>query len=305
MTEDDQKRKHFPSASASASPPTARVVGIIELLVAEERALTIAEIAASLELNRSTASAVLLELERLGWVDRFADRRYGIGSTLTGMARSIGQSHFELHEHARLAVAELSRRAQGAVAVTRIGLMDMTFLYLHQNSGRIPAGITVGSRLTLDPPVGAAAMSQRSPDEQQVWLSRAPAAKRTQLRTLLDQLADGGVGVFKMGGGANGQLLQLLADMGDVLSEHPAQATFHGRILGVLAELGGQAYDINAPRGREPVPISHLVAPVSDASGYPRYELQLGLMREMSHHDLLTCMNELRSTSEALNGRLG
>lgn len=301
MPEDRPERKLSSSAAASASPPTARVVGIVELLVVEGRALTVAEIAADLGLNRSTATAVLAELERLGWVDRLADRRYGVGPALTGLASSIGRSHFMLRAPARLAVAELSRRAQGAVAVTRIGRADMTFVYLHQSSGQVPAGITVGSRLALDPPVGAAAMSQRSPDEQQVWLSRAPVEQRAQLRTLLDHVADRGVAAFRLGGGANGQLLELLADMVTVLDEHPARATFHGRILGVLAELGGQAYDVDAPAPRDPVPISHLVAPVSDAGGYPRYELQLGLLREVTHGDLLSYMDELREVAQVLS----
>ncbi|NUU20206.1 MAG: helix-turn-helix domain-containing protein, partial [Streptomycetaceae bacterium] len=136
-----------PPTPTPASPPTDRVVGIIELLAADPAPRTVAEITARLDLNRSTATAVLGALEAAGWVQRDpADRTYGLGPGLLGVAESV---------HARLGVPEavdrelrgLAERVGCGVAYSLVGAGQLTFLALVSGPDALPSGIAVGTRL--------------------------------------------------------------------------------------------------------------------------------------------------------------
>lgn len=72
----------------SGSPPTDRVVAVVELLAGREMPCTIAEIADGLQLSRSTVGAVLGALDTHGWVQRGPDLRYRLGSRLAGVAEA-------------------------------------------------------------------------------------------------------------------------------------------------------------------------------------------------------------------------
>lgn len=65
-----------------SSPPTARVVRIVEMLAAAMQPKTVSEIAASTGISRATATAVVNELEAAGWVARDDELRYRIGASL-------------------------------------------------------------------------------------------------------------------------------------------------------------------------------------------------------------------------------
>lgn len=73
----------------SGSPPTSRVVSVVELLAARPDGCSVAEVTASLELNRATVTSVLAELERTGWARRRADRSYVLGPGLLGVTEAV------------------------------------------------------------------------------------------------------------------------------------------------------------------------------------------------------------------------
>ena len=94
----------------AGSPPTDRVVTIVELLAEQSEPSSVASIASRLELNRSTVTSILLALERAGWAARQPDRRYTLGPGLLGVAEAVRES-LPLSERFTEALGELAHRA--------------------------------------------------------------------------------------------------------------------------------------------------------------------------------------------------
>src|ERR1700692_1288301 len=77
------------SASTPKSPPTRRAMNVLDALAVSSTGLTSAQLARQCGISTSTCALVLGELERGGWVARFDDRRYGLGSGLFGLVRGL------------------------------------------------------------------------------------------------------------------------------------------------------------------------------------------------------------------------
>jgi DNA-binding IclR family transcriptional regulator len=67
-------------------------------LAASTAGLTSAQLARQCGISTSTCALVLGELERGGWVARYDDRRYGLGSGLFGLVRGL-RNQFPLLEN--------------------------------------------------------------------------------------------------------------------------------------------------------------------------------------------------------------
>jgi DNA-binding IclR family transcriptional regulator len=278
-------------------------VGIVELLAAEPSPLTVAEITARLDLNRSTATAVLGALEASGWVQRDpVHRTYGLGPGLLGVAEQV---------HARLGVPDtvehelraLAERVGCGVAYSVVGTTQITFLALIGGPDALPPGITVGTRLPLRPPAGAAVMPWRPRAERDAWLAGAPPEQRTGLAELLRLASRTGVAVWRPTA-EHGQLLAVLRDVVELLDAHPGRADLRARVLDQLMGIGGHAYTAEDLAADRPLPLSYLSAPVFDTEARARHELQIGPLRaavprpEREHY-----IAELRATAERLGGR--
>src|SRR5262245_60941775 len=74
---------------AAASPPTARVLDVVELLARHTtRALTLTDVVRELGLAYATAHAILATLDDRGWVRRsVSDKSYRLGPALALAAR--------------------------------------------------------------------------------------------------------------------------------------------------------------------------------------------------------------------------
>ncbi|WP_020669886.1 IclR family transcriptional regulator [Amycolatopsis nigrescens] len=259
----------------TGSPPTERVVGIVELLAGHPAGCSVAEVAARLNLNRSTTTAVLAELEAAGWVRRLPGRDYVLGPGLLGVAEAVRVRNGAVTGEVTGRLAALAAEVGCGVALTLAERRHLTYLACESGPGRLPAGIEVGTRLPLRPPAGAAVMAWREDAEQRAWLAGAPARDRPPLRELLALVRAGGTAVWRLEPGAAG-LLEVLGDVVELLDEHPARHRLRTRVLTQLAQVTGRAYTADELAADEPLPISYLVTPVFDATGTARYELQLG-----------------------------
>src|SRR5205823_2361202 len=83
----DNTRRGPRAMAEPVSPPTDRVVAVLELLAGNE-SRTVSEVARALDLNRSTATAVLTALAGAGWVERLPDRGYVLGPGLLPVAEA-------------------------------------------------------------------------------------------------------------------------------------------------------------------------------------------------------------------------
>jgi DNA-binding IclR family transcriptional regulator len=259
----------------AGSPPTERVISIVELLAARPAGCSVAEVTARLDLNRSTATAVLSTLEEAGWARRLPDRGYVLGAGLAGVAETVRAALPVLSGPGARRLDALAEEAGCGAALSLVGDRHLTFVALARGTGRFPAGIGVGTRLPLRPPAGAAVLAWRDTEEQRRWLTGAAEADRPGLRKALARARENGAVAWRLNDGAT-ELLDVLAEVSELLEEHPGRRELAERVFAQLGRLAGRACTAAELASPGPLPISYLVAPVSDVDGIVRYELQLG-----------------------------
>src|SRR5690625_2864658 len=159
------------------SPPTDRVVAIVELLAAQQQPSSVAATASRLELNRATVTSILLALQQAGWVIRRADRSYTLGPGLIAAADAVRRL-WPLSTESTHVIEELAQRAGCGAGLALVGAAELSFLTLVRGRGRIPAGVGVGVRLPLIAPVGATVIAHRDAQTQRAWLESANGVGR-------------------------------------------------------------------------------------------------------------------------------
>jgi DNA-binding IclR family transcriptional regulator len=284
----------------AGSPPTDRVVAIVGLLADQSEPSSIASIASRLELNRSTVTSILSALERAGWAVRHTDRRYTLGPGLLGVAESIRES-LPVPARSHEALGELANRAGCGATLALVGRTEMTFLAVASGPGWVPTGVRVGVSMPLAAPVGAAVIAHRDTRTQAAWLDTAPASLRASFDDVLTQVRDRGVAVFGLGE-SDPKVLDVLAEVAELLAEHPGRDALRQRVFELLVGFGGNPYTARQLAVAKPLSISYLIAPVFGVDGQATYELQLGpLAPAVSVDDRKRYIDELAVAAATLS----
>ncbi|MGW4247421.1 helix-turn-helix domain-containing protein [Nocardia sp. NPDC004722] len=259
-----------------SSPPTQRVIAIVELLAAASSPRTSAEIADRLELNRSTAGAILAALTERGWVRRLPDLSYELGPAIAALGRHAADSDDD-HAWRDRELARLADRVDCGAALTTITLDHVEFLAVTRD--RYTVGIESGVRIPLLAPAGAAIIAHWGAARQQDWLETRGPERHDEYRAVLATLRATGHCVWKL---ESDRLpnLRVLSEVADHLADQPASKELRGRVLAQLAAIGGSAYDRRTLDRDVSLPISYISAPVFDAGGHAVMELQIGPLRE-------------------------
>ncbi|WP_445163681.1 helix-turn-helix domain-containing protein [Mycobacterium sp. Dal123C01] len=157
----------------ASSPPTRRVVDIIELL-AERRGSTtrLSDIVHALGLNQATAYVILKELDEMGWVTRNpADKTFSVGAALVRLAGRIDQAPSIAHAARAAASAAATDTGYAASVSERVGdsLVITAFI-----AGRDdPWSLSAGDRVPFAAPFGPAFAAWDPADERRVWIERS------------------------------------------------------------------------------------------------------------------------------------
>ncbi|MFM1729135.1 helix-turn-helix domain-containing protein [Prescottella soli] len=285
--------------SRQASPPTDRVVAVVELLATTREPSSVAAIASRLHLNRSTVTAILESLDRVGWVQRRQDRKYTLGAGLVSVVEAVRVS-VPLLDGAEQLMQDLARRTGCGAALILVGSTQVTFVNIARGGGGIPAGVEVGVHLPLAAPMGATVVANRDEDEQRAWLATGPESERPAFEGLLSEVRRQGGAVFGLGDTAP-QILSVLSDMVDLLTEHPTQAPLRRKVLDLLMGLGGRAYTKAELAVADPLPVSYVSVPVFDNRGRAQYELQVGPLRTgVSKAERELYLREIQHTASEL-----
>ncbi|MFI5716862.1 helix-turn-helix domain-containing protein [Nocardia sp. NPDC051750] len=256
----------------SGSPPTRRVVSVVELLAESERALTVSEIVDRLSLARATVTAVLNELSAAHWVVRDASLAYRLGPAL---ARLSAAGPAEAGAVVGVELAALVDSAGCGATLSRIADDRLTIVAKRHAGERIVPGLSVGQSIPLAYPAGAAVMPWRPAAERERWLS-SPAA-RPGARDLLDFVTAHGFAMFRPEADDAG-LVDVLTELLGALGAELLQPALRAKLLRQLGRLTARAYteaDIEDPQA---LPVSYVSAPVFRGSDAP-YEVQLGPLR--------------------------
>ncbi|MGW5382935.1 helix-turn-helix domain-containing protein [Nocardia sp. NPDC003963] len=258
--------------ATTGSPPTRRVVSVVELLAESERALTVSEIVERLSLARATVTAVLTELCEANWVVRDASLAYRRGPALARLspAEPVG---------AAVAVgAELAALAEAAgcgATLSRISDDRLTIVAKQYAGARIVPGLSVGQSVPVVYPAGAAVMPWRTPTERRRWL--ATAKGRPGAAELLDFVTAHGFAMFRPETD-NAGLVDLLTELLGALGAELLQPGLRAEALRQLGRLTSRAYTEADIGTRDALPLSYVSAPVFHGDQVP-YELQLGPLR--------------------------
>lgn len=289
---------------ATGSPPTDRVVAVVELLAGREDACTIAEVADTLGLSRSTVGAVLGSLDAHGWVRRDADRRYRLGPRLAGVSEAA-RSAAGVPPGLDAALARLSAQVDCGAALGVVTSTEMTFLAVDAGRGRLPAGITVGAGLPLRAPAGAAVIAFAEPARRRAWLDTLPAGLRAPTAEALELIRATGVGVWGIDAADPG-MLDVLAEVVELLGEDPTRNSLRGRVLDLFGNISGKPYSADDLASDRALPVSYLVAPVFDVDGRATWELQIGPLRSaVPRAERARYIESLARTARELDARTG
>ncbi|MET9199169.1 helix-turn-helix domain-containing protein [Gordonia sp. NPDC003585] len=190
----------------SPSPPTARVMRVVELLVrSAPDTLTLAQIVRLTGQSRATAHAVASEMVDRGWATRHPRTgEFGLGPAFVALARTA-QSTDLLGQWAGPAVRNfadehgmpcfLARRIDAeTISVVEHALPD-------DGSSRLdPAAswFRPGRRIRLRPPICREFIAWSSPTDRTQWIEQAPASVRTRLAIVLDEIRERGYSIERL-----------------------------------------------------------------------------------------------------------
>lgn len=174
----------------ASSPPTRRVVDIIEFL-GERRGMPIrlSDIVQALGLNQATAHTILKELVETGWVTRDpVDKTFSVGGALVRLARQIDDSPSVAHAAHVAASAVAAATGYAASVSERAG--DQLVITAFIAGGDEHWTAVAGDRVPFAAPFGPAFAAWEPPDERRAWVQRSGVTSEAFEAQLVAQLDD-------------------------------------------------------------------------------------------------------------------
>lgn len=263
-----------PVTSARRSPPTERVVAVLDLLVARHpKRFGLSELARELDLTKPTCLGIVTALTAGGYLAHDpVTKVYGLGPALIAAGRAAGDE-FAIGALARRRLAELSEK-YGTVCTASKVVGDQIVVLERTGPERAVASVKIGQTYPFAPPVGLMYVLWDGDEALAEWLNRPPTLPvrldRAHLRRvvadcrrrgyLVESLTSAGMRLHSLMAGV--AAYDLPAEVRDLVGE-------------VVSSLGERVYlgaDLS-PRGRHPVSV--LAAPTFDRDG--KQELVLTL----------------------------
>lgn len=153
------------SPSQAPSPPTERVIAVIELLGGEPaRQFTLAEICRNLDISRATGHAILTTLTAHDWVTRDpATAEYAWGPAIASLARPANAVPFR---------GDLQALAAEAGTQVYLSRREGSTLVITEAAGECLTGprLSPGLRTPLVAPFGRDYVAWSSAESQKAWL---------------------------------------------------------------------------------------------------------------------------------------
>jgi DNA-binding IclR family transcriptional regulator len=288
------------------SPPTDRVVAVLEYLAAHPRGASASATARALELNGSTCAVLLASLERARWVERAPDKTYRLGAGLLSIVDAM-RARFPLLGAGDTALRRLAEELGCTCVLTRIH-SDHLLVVAAAGGGDL-AGSRADRRFPIDPPYGSGAMAWRAPDEIERWLD-LPAkpltrSERARYRRFLAGIRARGYAVWRLDEG-DGALVGRVREMLDALRGDPHSEALRERLVRLFASFGRHGYLSSEIVRERSVPVSYMIAPVFGPDGQPHYEIVVQLLRAAMRGAEIDAVGErLLATAGLLSDAIG
>jgi DNA-binding IclR family transcriptional regulator len=260
--------------STSKSPPTRRAMDLIGALADATDGHTSAELARRCGITTSTCALVLAELEQGGWVARYDDRRYGLGSGLFGVVHGL-RRQFPLLDRGREALVEVHERLGAGCSMSKIGERDLTTVDTvgHATDGEH----AVGHRFPIDPPFGLVAMAWRDDVAIANWLQRVtPRLTQTDIeehRRVLSDIRARGYGAWRF----NDASLSLHDRLVGLLESWQPTTSVTRQLSTLMTMVTLQSVTRTLETDLETA--EFVVLPIFGSTGQPEYQIELHLGR--------------------------
>jgi DNA-binding IclR family transcriptional regulator len=250
--------------SPVASPPTARVLDVLELLArGGERRFT--DVARELDLTQATAHAILGTLGARGWVSREpGDRTFGLGPAAAAFADGVVGAKPLLH-HARAAALRLVEETGYACSVVERSGDSLVIAAFETRRPGGPGTEARGASFPFAAPFGGGFAAWEPDEARAAWVDRSVSSDAelgARLVTMLDRSRDRGYDI-DWSSPALARLAQLAGSLrGD--EESPA---IRRVIADLLVEIAVAHVADDVGDGDSARAVTTLAAPVFDQHG--------------------------------------
>lgn len=288
-------------SSNRASPPTQRVVAILDFLARHPNdSFGLSELARRTDLSKPTCLGILTSLVDADYLLRDAqDKTYRLGPRLIALGHTAQES-MRVNPAAREELRRLSdafgtTAALAAVIDDRITLLEL--------AGPQDLGVRVGQSYPFAPPVGLMFVLWDD-DALRAWLAREPTIPlRTdseRLERVIHDCRESGYLVERMTPGGR-RLYALMAGMSSTLPDELRA------LLGeMISDIGERVYlRSEASGGRQRSDISVISAPVYDHHGHQAMVVSLQIGRALTDAEIGKHARGLLTAARALTSRLG
>lgn len=288
--------------SARESPPTARVVGVLDFLARHPGdGFGVSELARRLGVSKPTCLGIVNTLTDAGYLIRDGeDKRYRLGPALITLGHKA-QETMRVTPAASEELRRLSARFSTVAALSAVVGDRITLLDLVAPSGA-RVGVDVGQSYPFAPPVGL--MFVLWDDEAlAAWLAKEPALpSRTDTerlgRIVAACRADGYLVERQTAGGR--RLYALMAGMGSSLPDELRA------LLGELvSDIGERVYLRGESNGKARQNVSVISAPVYDRHRRQVMLASLQIGRALADTEIADHADALVATADAVTERLG
>jgi DNA-binding IclR family transcriptional regulator len=282
----------LPGVGPAKSPPTGRVMDVLEALSDSPGGRTSAELAKMCGISTSTCALLLTELERRSWVTRREDRRYTLGSGLFGLVHGL-RAQFPLLDRGRDALTFLHTTLRAGCSMSKIGQTQLITVDAvgHGTDGEH----AVGQHFPIGPPFGLVAMAWRDDDAVDAWLKGVtPRLTRAEIaahQRVLAAIRDRGYGAWRFDAAhtsLHDRLTTVLASL-----EPTAQVTRELSTLMTMVTLQSITHALET----ELSATEFVVLPIFGRDGQPEYqiEIHLGGRDELTLPDLDTALRHAQT----------
>lgn len=285
-----------------ASPPTDRVIRILDVLAARPREhVGLSELARRAEVSKPTCLGIVSALSEAGYLVRDgADKTYRLGPSLITLGHRAQES-LRVSPAAREHLRRLSSRFAATAALSGVVDDRITLLDLSAPPGTRP-GVEVGQSYPFAPPVGL--MFVLWDDEaERAWLRKPPTIPLRTDTERLDRVvascrADGYLVERQTPGGR--RLYALMAGMPNRLPDELRA------LLGELvSDIGERVYLRDENPGRHRHDISVISAPVFDHHGRQVLVVSMYIGKALTDNEITERARAVVASADAVTQQLG
>ncbi|CAN5211643.1 hypothetical protein BH09ACT8_BH09ACT8_58000 [soil metagenome] len=284
-----------------SSPPTRRVVDVVELLVERHGSSTrLSDVVQVLGLNQSTAYTILKELVEAGWATRDpADKTFSVGAALAGLASRIDQSR-SIAQAARAAASSAAADTGYAASVSeRDGQSLVITTFIAGPDGLWSA--SAGDRLPFAAPLGPAYAAWEPAHEQQAWIERSGVHSPAFVQRLMEHLEETrtqGFSVERMSPEIVAAIPVMIKLQSDVLSEGVLD-----HLNEVLLGITVTPTSVGRPDARHKQYVSAISAPIFNPLGRVTHNICVHPFVSTSRRSVEQVGRKLRQAAAALDSQ--